>query len=327
MKKSLFVILVAISLVLNFGCQNPSDSGSVLTYSVIYDANGGTGTAPCDATQYQAGKQVTVCANTLSKNAYTFTEWNTKADGSGTVYAPSATFTMPANDVTLYAQWVVSETYNIIYDANGGTSAPVDETGYLANSNAVVLAAVPTKADNFFLGWTLASDNSGTVLKAGDSIVIASSNVTLYAKWSPKKVSMKFYDGCINDEDSYADAKYLFSFVGYGSLTAGNFVVTDADGTVYTGTYETSTGEYPSTASTNNVNVERTYYKFTLANGEWINAEFKKTYRKSSGLLLRRTSSNLGRTESSESATAVAIALFGVQPTGTTISAKEYTEF
>ena len=78
------------------------------TYHVTYDGNGKTsGTVPSDATDYDGGETVTVKSATLTKTNYTFTGWNTQDDGGGTHYAAngSATFTMPAEDVTLYAEW------------------------------------------------------------------------------------------------------------------------------------------------------------------------------------------------------------------------------
>ena len=43
-----------------------------------------------------SGATVTVLGNTgsLVKTGYTFAGWNTAANGSGTAYAPAATFTM-----------------------------------------------------------------------------------------------------------------------------------------------------------------------------------------------------------------------------------------
>ena len=64
-----------------------------------------------DSNQYQQGTTVTVLGNTGSlvktwfSFSYTFSGWNTKSDGSGTSYAPGATFTMPAANMTLYAKW------------------------------------------------------------------------------------------------------------------------------------------------------------------------------------------------------------------------------
>lgn len=45
--------------------------------------------------------------NTFEKNGFVFTGWNTEADGSGTAYADSGSFTMPLDGETLYAQWTL----------------------------------------------------------------------------------------------------------------------------------------------------------------------------------------------------------------------------
>lgn len=80
--------------------------------TVIYDGNGSTsGTVPEDAYLYGEGHTVTVKSNsgTLAKTGYTFSGWNTRADGTGTNYtAGSGTFTVPSNttSITLYAKWV-----------------------------------------------------------------------------------------------------------------------------------------------------------------------------------------------------------------------------
>jgi len=303
MNKGFTAIFLAATMLLCFGCQNPSnsDSATATTYSVIYNGNGNTsGTAPTDSNKYESGKKVTVLANTLTKTAYSFTGWNTKADGSGDSYAPSTTFMMPANDVSLYAQWSALPTYNVAYDVNGGdaSSAPVDNTGYLANTSAIVVTALPTRTDYLCIGWTLASDNSGTILKAGDSIAIASSNVTLYAVWSPKKFSMKLYDGSIENGVRFADSKpvdetmYRFTLVGYGSTTSGNYVLTNRDGTVYTGTFIRS--KEP-TSTTNRIGNVKTLsqYTFTLPNGDTVTVYYSVTTYKNGDPTYRTTNSTV----------------------------------
>ena len=91
------------------------DNGSVIYLatgcSIIYDGNGKTsGTVPTDAYLYGEGHSVTVKSNsgTLAKTGYTFSGWNTKADGSGDNYAAgSGSFTIPSGKttITLYAKW------------------------------------------------------------------------------------------------------------------------------------------------------------------------------------------------------------------------------
>ncbi|WP_180968192.1 S-layer homology domain-containing protein [Cytobacillus massiliigabonensis] len=79
-----------------------------LTYSVMYMGNHHTGgTVPADRHAYQQNENVSVLNNTgnLVRSGYTFTGWNTKADGSGTKYSPGSSFLMGSDSVTLYAVW------------------------------------------------------------------------------------------------------------------------------------------------------------------------------------------------------------------------------
>ncbi|MBE6524486.1 MAG: hypothetical protein E7Z65_06415 [Thermoplasmata archaeon] len=76
------------------------------TYDVIYDVNTGTGTAPTDSNSpYTGGTEVTTLGpGSISKEGYTFSGWNTMADGKGASYDESDTFVIVEN-TTLYAQW------------------------------------------------------------------------------------------------------------------------------------------------------------------------------------------------------------------------------
>ena len=76
----------------------------VPTYTVTYDANGGSGTMTDKKSPYADGAVATVLTNGFTRSRYTFTGWNTKADGSGKSYAEGAPIKMLGN-VVLYAQW------------------------------------------------------------------------------------------------------------------------------------------------------------------------------------------------------------------------------
>jgi uncharacterized repeat protein (TIGR01451 family)/uncharacterized repeat protein (TIGR02543 family)/LPXTG-motif cell wall-anchored protein len=85
-------------------------------YNVYYMANGGSGTMTDENNPYTYMDTVTVKANEFTRPGYNFNGWNTMANGSGTARAVGATFAMPAEDVTLYAQWSVipsSTTYSM----------------------------------------------------------------------------------------------------------------------------------------------------------------------------------------------------------------------
>ena len=161
-----------------------------ITYTVTYNGNGSTGgTAPVDGSSpYLSGSTVTVLGNTgsLVKTNYSFANWNTAANGSGTSYAPSATFTIAANTV-LYAQWTPI-TYTVTYNGNGSTggTVPVDGSSpYLSGSTVTVFGntGALTKVGYIFGNWNTAANGSGTSYSVGNTFAIAA-NTVLYAQWT-----------------------------------------------------------------------------------------------------------------------------------------------
>lgn len=77
------------------------------TYTVAYDANGGSGTMAAVSHTYDVAKTLT--PNAFTRADYNFTGWNTKADGTGTAYADGQSVSnlssVQGATVTLYAQW------------------------------------------------------------------------------------------------------------------------------------------------------------------------------------------------------------------------------
>lgn len=103
------------------------------TYTVTYDGNGNTGgTAPSNQTKtHDVDLTLATNTGTLTKTGYTFSGWNTAADGTGTDYAEGETYTANAS-ITLYAKWLFTHaiTLNARTWAGGGTvdSEPVNNT-------------------------------------------------------------------------------------------------------------------------------------------------------------------------------------------------------
>jgi hypothetical protein len=101
-------------------------------YTITYDGNTETtGNAPADSNNYNSQSTVSVLGNTgdLSKIGHTFAGRNTQVDGSGTNYTPGDTFSMPAADMTLYANWTINQ-YTLEYTsgANGSISGMATQT-------------------------------------------------------------------------------------------------------------------------------------------------------------------------------------------------------
>ena len=84
-----------------------SNNPGTPTYTVTYNANGGTGTV-IDNHNYHLNDEVTVLgASGMSRTGHTFDHWDTQADDEGTDYAVGDIFNITEN-MTLYAQWTVN---------------------------------------------------------------------------------------------------------------------------------------------------------------------------------------------------------------------------
>ncbi|MBR6190450.1 MAG: InlB B-repeat-containing protein [Prevotella sp.] len=79
------------------------------TYTIRFDANGGTGDAMANMNFTYGDDPVELTANTYTRTANSFAAWNTEADGSGTAYTDGQTVenltTVSGTTITLYAQW------------------------------------------------------------------------------------------------------------------------------------------------------------------------------------------------------------------------------
>ena len=84
---------------------------AVPTYTVTYDGNGADSGKTTDNTAYATGAKATVKANGYTRDDYTFTGRNTKADGSGKSYAEGDPIEMLGN-VVLYAQWTRNSSHD-----------------------------------------------------------------------------------------------------------------------------------------------------------------------------------------------------------------------
>jgi uncharacterized repeat protein (TIGR02543 family) len=157
------------------------------TYSVTYDANGATGTAPTDSNTYAAGATVTLPASVsgLVYSGYTFEGWSLTPGGAA---ISGTTYTMGSADVTLYAVWtqISATTYTVTYDANGGAgTAPTDSNTYAAGATVTVLGqgSLTAPTGDTFGGWSTAP-SAGTAYQPGAQFQMGSANVTLYAVWN-----------------------------------------------------------------------------------------------------------------------------------------------
>ena len=97
---------------------------------------------------------------------------------------------MPAHDVVLTARWDKERSTTLTYDFNGGVDAEgqtsVTVNIDVPNSKYTIAGAEVSKDGYELIGWTVASDGTGTLLKNGNKIQVDTLNPEsniLYAKW------------------------------------------------------------------------------------------------------------------------------------------------
>ena len=125
----------------------------VPTVTLTYEPNGGIGTSvQVDYEPEETATIKSVIEVGFTRTGYTFTGWNTRADGKGTDYAPGSTITLTEN-TTLYAQWqkdgeepvetpdtVLSKTLSGNLDENGETDVTlsIPSDGYKQTVDVVL---------------------------------------------------------------------------------------------------------------------------------------------------------------------------------------------
>ena len=171
---------------------------SVPTFTLTYSGNGQTtGSVPLAVTTSNSSIVLSDNINVMTKTNYTFTGWNTAANGTGTHYAVGASFPISAN-TTLYAEWT-PQPYTITYNGNGNTSGSVPAATTAAGTQVVSANTGGLALGGYaFSGWNTAADGSGTNYAAGSNIT-PTANTTLFAKWVNYTIT---YSGNGNDSGS-----------------------------------------------------------------------------------------------------------------------------
>lgn len=158
------------------------------TYTVRYDANGGTG-APASQTKTY-GVPLTLSTVKPTRAGYEFLGWSTDPTTMLTNYAPGERYTDEAS-VTLYAVWrYIPKTYEVKYDANGGGNTPASQTK-TEDVTLILTFTIPTRYGYTFRGWATSSSATLATYQAGGSYT-ANESVTLYAVWEINTYTVSF---------------------------------------------------------------------------------------------------------------------------------------
>lgn len=108
---------------------------------------------------------------------------------------------------------------SLIYAANGGTGAPVDNNGYTAAGEATVSDIEPTRLGYTFIGWAMSASAENAEFQKGATITFTDTDIVLYAVWQANVYSVK-YDANSGFGNMNSDT---FTYGTLGTLSANAF--------------------------------------------------------------------------------------------------------
>ena len=159
-------------------------------YKIRFDKNGATSGSMDDMKGCKYGKSYRLYRNEYKRTGYIFTEWNTKADGSGKSYADRQSVknltTKDDVTITLYAQWEPIK-YTIEFDGNGSSSGKMDSIDCTYGYSYTLPENTFVRKKFKFDCWNTKSDGSGTSYadkaQVANLATIDGDRITLYAQW------------------------------------------------------------------------------------------------------------------------------------------------
>lgn len=166
-----------------------------IEYTVIFDANGGTGSASNQKINYNSTEKLNL--NKFVKVGYDFVGWNTNTLGTGIAYSDGQEVTnlsvVDGKNIILYAQWKPIN-YSVKFDVNGGTGEMARQEFTYGVSKSLNVNTF-TKEGYKFAGWNTDSEGRGISYNDGQEILnltTLSGEVILYAQWIPIKYTVSF---------------------------------------------------------------------------------------------------------------------------------------
>ena len=197
---------------------------------LIYNSNSGS-TSQTRRADGVVDQTLTVIANPFTRSGYTFTGWNTQADGRGKAYAAGNGFRLvadaksnPVNTSVLFAQWRINRVA-LKFDPNGGTGGYPDITVDAFTTVTIPADAKEPKVQRpgfRFTGWAMkpAPGAGDTILGPGKGTVAMpdQGSITVYAQWAPAMTTLPFTGGHAQVPTIGLYAGLVFMILAMGAL-------------------------------------------------------------------------------------------------------------
>lgn len=207
-------------------------------YTIIFDLNGGTGTYNYryDEDNNKINNEIEigfdeeyqlprVIRNNIKRTGFTFKEWNTKPDGTGTSYKASDVISYlakPYETITLYAIWNLNVIDNCLYDISNGYILNIKEE-----------TTLKTYLENISIkeGYKLVVYDEGDNELSIDDIITTGSKIKFYKNNNVIAEYINIVYGDVNGDGiiNITDVSKLFSHISNNEEIKEDYYLKAAD--------------------------------------------------------------------------------------------------
>lgn len=228
-----------------YGSFTATPTWTVNTYSVEFNANGGSGTMSSQSFTYGTAQNLT--QNAFTRTGYTFAGWATSASGAKVYDDKQSVTNLTATNgatVPLYAKWTAN-TYTVTLNKQSGSGGTASVTA--AYGSAMPTATMPTRTGYTFQGYYDDTSGGTQYYKADGSSARTwnkTAATTLYARWTANTYTVTLNKQSGTGGTSSVTATYGsamptatmptrtgYTFAGYYDATSSGTKYYNADGT------------------------------------------------------------------------------------------------
>lgn len=161
----------------------PVQIGEAPSHTITYYSNDALNRKKTQTVE--EGTAFNLDSNTFVREGYTFTSWNTQANGKGEYYAENKSIDNLTSNLNLYAQWNANS-YSIRFVSNGGTGEMSNQT-FVYDYEQSLRQNVFVREGYTFIGWNTKQNGTGVSYSDKEVVknLVSANNVVLplYAQW------------------------------------------------------------------------------------------------------------------------------------------------